>query len=63
MKERVKFNNVLVGRRRVNSFLIGGKVSINLFSSSQRVKVKNLDGEFKLVRGRKRVKFVNFLKG
>ena len=31
----------LEGRKRVNDILIGGKVSINLLSSSQRVKVKN----------------------
>ena len=58
-----------VGRKRVNgiiNFLIGGKMSIDLFSRSQRVKVKNQffywDGEFKMVTGRERVKFIiNFL--
>ena len=68
MKEGVNFIMSLVGRKRVNSlinFLIGGKVTTNLFSSSQRVKVKTFfywNGEFKMVRGRGRVKFmVNFL--
>ena len=42
MKERVKFNNVLVGRRRVNSFLIGGKVSINCLVAVKGLKLRTL---------------------